>query len=89
MRTDEIEPYVRRICKERLQLAMNLHADLRCTDPHLFVDLCMASIDRAEKSLQEDAGLHDMCKLAYIDLTRLVADEKKRALTRLEAINMI
>jgi len=49
----------------------------------------MASIDRAEKSLQEDAGLHDMCKLAYIDLTRLVADEKKRALTRLEAINMI
>lgn len=89
MRTDEVEPYVRRICKERLQLAINLHADLKYTDPQQYADLCLASMARAEKSLLEDAGLHDMCKLVDLYLAQLVADEKQRALSKLYASDIV
>lgn len=81
MRTEEVEPYVRQVCRERLKLAIDQNEDLRQTNPATFADLCRDSIRHAELSLSRDAVLREMCQIAYLDLTKIVADEKEKALT--------
>lgn len=89
MRVEEVEPYVRQVCRERLQLAIQLHCDLRDEDPQLFADLCRESIARAEQSLSGDGTLREMCRTACVSLTGIVADEKRKAQELMDGSLMI
>ena len=78
MRTDEVEPYVRQIYRERFSLTIRQNEDLRDTNPQLYAELCREGMARAEESLQHHPVLEEMCRTAFLSLPRIISEERQK-----------
>ena len=79
MKKEEVEPYVRKMLREEFSLPLKENADLRITDPIRYEELCRKGIDWMANEVQKDEALFTLCRIASLDFTGLIEEEKQQA----------